>query len=375
MSRRFILAAAFAALPFSAQLLPALAQQTVDTPDRVDRPVVKGNLLLQLQTDKNVGGGNYDPNSYVSDSAFNAALFLDRHWSLQGTLYLNQVRTPAGGGFLQGQGLYLQQAFVNYDAERFIAFAGKFNPQFGMFWSAAPGVYGNNFSENDYWLTEGIGAGAGVRFAGLGQDQLSLSAWFKDNTALSTSAFARPRFGQPDTVRPGRLRHADGGAGNTRGPASFTLSWRSGDAAGLDGLQTNVDFSSLDHGSDGSRRQNMLAVGAQYQIPLGGDWSLAPLAEYVGIWNLNGAPGGIDQDRTYLNAGTALNWGGWQASAVYGLRNTEGGTTAPRDRLYTASLGYSFDSGVSLTAGWARQRVNGVTTDTIGGVIAYAWKF
>ncbi|MGQ3072517.1 MAG: hypothetical protein ACT7A5_15765 [Ferrovibrionaceae bacterium] len=371
MPRRFILAAAVAAALPS----PALAQQTVDAPDQIDRPVVRGNLQLQLQTDKNVRGGSYDPNSYISDSPFNAALFLDRHWSLQGTLYLNQVRTPAGGGLLQGQGLYLQQAFVNYDAERVTAFAGKFNPQFGMFWGAAPGVYGNNFAENDYWLTEGIGAGAGLKFAGLGDDRVTLAAWLKDNTALSTSLFDRPAFGQPSTVRPGRLRLGDGGAGNSRGPTSFTLSWRSGNAGGIDGLQTNVDLASLDHGNDGTRRQTMLAIGAQYQLPLGGDWSLAPLAEYVGIWNLNGAPGGVGQDRRYLNAGTALNWGNWQASAVYGLRNTEGGATAPRDRLYTASVGYTFDGGISLTAGWARQRISGATTDTIGAIVAYTAKF
>ncbi|MFX8616635.1 hypothetical protein ABTM15_20430, partial [Acinetobacter baumannii] len=64
-----------------------------------------------------------------------------------------------------------------------------------------------------------------------------------------------------------------------------------------------------------------------------------------------------------------------QASAVYGLRNTEGGATAPRDRLYTASLGYTFDSGISLTAGWARQRIAGATTDTIGAIVGYTAKF
>jgi hypothetical protein len=371
MSRRFVLAAAFAAaLPVTAS-----AQQTVDAPDQVDRPTVAGNLLLQLQTDKIVSGGSGDPNSYFSDSPFDVALFLNRQWSLQSTLYLNQVRQPAGAALLQGQGLYLQQAFVNYDGGRFTAFAGKFNPRFGMFWGAGPGVYGNNFSENDYWLTEAIGAGAGVTFAGIGEDSLSLSAWFKDNTAMSTSVFDRPAFGRPSTVRPGRLRYADGGAGNTHGPTSFTLSWRSDKVAGLDGLQTNVDVASLDHGTDGTRRHTMLAVGVQYQVPLGGDWSLAPLAEYVGIWNLNGAPGATAQDRSYLNAGAALNWGGWQASGVYGLRNTEGGATAPRDRLYTASLGYTFDSGISLTAGWARQRINGTPSDTLGAVIGYAWKF
>jgi len=373
MLRRIVLAAALAAAPVTAH-----AQQTVDAPDKVDGPVITGNLLLQLQTDKIVSGPaatNYDPNSYLSDSPFNAALFLDRHWSLQGTLYLNQVGSPAGAAFLQGQGLYLQQAFVNYDGDRLIAFAGKFNPQFGMFWGAAPGIYGNNFAENDYWLTEGIGAGAGIRFAGLGQDSLSLSAWFRDNTALSTSLFDRPRFGQPSTVRPGRLRYGNGGAGNTHGPTSATLSWRAQDAAGIDGLQTNVDLASLDHGTDGTRRQTMLAVGAQYQIPLSGDWSLAPLAEYVGIWNLGGAPGGVGQDRTYLNAGTALNWGGWQASAVFGLRDTEGGPTSPRDRLYTASVGYTFDNGIGLQAAWARQRISGATTDTIGGIVSYAYKF
>lgn len=371
MSRCFVLVAVIAAaLPCA-----AWAQQTIQAPGQIDRPTVTGNFLLQLETDKNVSGGSYAPNTYFSYSPFNAALFLDRHWSLQATLFLHQVRTPTGTAFLQGQGLYLQQAFVNYDDDRFTAFAGKFNPQFGIFWAAAPGVYGNNFSVADYWLTEGIGAGGGVRFAGLGDDQLSLSAWFKDNTALSTSAFDRPAFGLPTTYRPGRLRYGNGGIANTHGPSSFTLSWRSNKVAGLDGLQTNVDVASLDHGTDGTRRQTMVAVGAQYLIPLGGDWSVNPMAEYVGMRDVGGAVGGIAQDRSYFNVGAALNWGGWQASAVYGLRNTEGGPTAPRDRLYTVSLGYTFDMGLSLSAGWARQRIDGLVADTVGGIVAYGYKF
>ena len=38
-----------------------------------------------------------------------------------------------------------------------------FNPQFGMFWDRAPGVYGDEFAKAAYELTEGIGAGGAVK--------------------------------------------------------------------------------------------------------------------------------------------------------------------------------------------------------------------
>ncbi len=373
MLRRIALAA-----PLAVIATAAAAQQTIEVSGPVAGPFIAGNLFLQLELDKNVAGPpgtGYDPNAYVAHSPLSTALFLHRDWSVQTTLFLDQVQTPASAALLQGQGLYLQQAFVNYDDGRLIAFAGKFNPEFGIFWAMAPGVYGKNLTIADYWLTEGIGAGAGLGFAGLGRDQIRLSAWFKDNTALSTSLFDRPPAGSPATTRPGRLRLDDGGVGNTPGPTSATLSWRSQDAGGIAGLQTNVDLASLDHGTNGTRRQTMVAIGAQYRIALGGDWSVASLAEYVGMWNQGGATGGVVQDRVYASVGATLNRGPWQASAVWGLRNSQGGATSPRNRLYTASVGYTFDNGIGLQLGVARQYQNGSNLDTVGGLVTYGYSF
>lgn len=377
MSRRTALAAPCAAL-FVIGATVAAAQQTIVVSGPVDRPFIAGNLFLQFELDKNVAGPSgtgYDPNGYIAHSPLSAALFLNRDWSVQTTLFLDQVQTPTSAALLQGQGLYLQQAFVNYDDGRLIAFAGKFNPEFGIFWAMAPGVYGKNLTIADYWLTEGIGAGAGLSFAGIGRDQVRLSAWFKDNTALSTSLFDRPPSGSPTTTRPGRLRLGDGGVGNTPGPTSLTLSWRAQDVAGLPGLQTNLDLASLDHGDNGTRRQTMIAAGVQYLIPLGGDWSVAPIAEYVGMWNQGGAAGGIAQDRIYASAGATLTRGAWQASAVWGLRNTQDGPTSPRNRLYTASIGYTFANGIGLQAGVARQVQSGANLDTVGGLVTYGYSF
>ncbi len=346
-------------------------------------PHLTGEIELQMQADKLVkapSGTNRNANVF-SDSEANFGLFLTREFSIQTTFHLDQVKEQEKGGFLRGQAMFLEQAFVNYETSGYAAYAGKFNPQFGMFWDRAPGVYGDAFSKEDYQLTEAIGAGGAVKFDTLsfGSHELGAAGWFKDNTSLSWSLMNRPSFGADTTLRVGQNRRAYGGAGNTAGPQSWSASLRGDQFAIAPNLAYNLDFSSLAAGVDGTARQSMLAAGLQYQVPMPKGWKLVPLAEYVRIWHVDGDPAGVRQDRTLVNAGLALGWQKWTLSGVMGWRNTDapsdGSADATRDRLTTVSLGYEFDFGLELQAGWARTRVAGDTTQTLGALATYRYRF
>ncbi len=346
-------------------------------------PHLTGEIELQIQADKltRAPAGTSRRANVFSDSEANFGLFLTRELSLQTTLHLDQVKSQERGGFLGGQALFLEQAFVNYETDRLAVYAGKFNPQFGMFWDRAPGVYGDEFAKAAYELTEGIGGGGAVKLETLswGNHELGAAAWFKDNSPLSWSLGNRPSAGAETTERVGQNRRAYGGAGNTAGPRSWSASLRGDQFAVLPNLAYNLDFSSLAPGVDGTERQSMLAAGLQYQLPMPKGWRLAPLAEYVRIWHLDGDPGGVRQDQTLVNAGLALGWQQWTLSGVVGWRNTDapsdGSGAAARDRLATVSLGYAFDFGLELQAGWARVREAGETSDTIGALATYKYRF
>jgi hypothetical protein len=346
-------------------------------------PHLTGEIELQIQADKLVkapAGTNRNANVF-SDSEANFGLFLTRELSLQTTFHLDQVKDQQSGGFLRGQALFLEQAFVNYQTRGWAAYAGKFNPQFGMFWDRAPGVYGDAFSKEDYQLTEAIGGGGSVTFDTLsfGSHELGAGVWFKDNSPLSWSLINRPSFGAETTLRVGQSRRAYGGAGNTAGPRSWSASARGDQFAIAPNLAYNVDFSSLAPGVDGTARQQMLAAGLQYQLPMPKGWKLVPLAEYVRIWHLDGDPGGVSRDRTLVNAGLALSWQQWTLSGVMGWRNTDAPSDASadavHDRLTTVSLGYEFDFGLELQAGWARTRLAGETTQSLGALATYKYRF
>ncbi len=373
----------------------ALPKEVISEPGEVgveseaDRyPVLTGSLNLQLQSDKIFGGpaGTGMTRNTFSDSQANFGLFFNPNLSVQTTLRTLQVKAPtANNAFLYGQGAFVEQLYLNQETRDYALFGGKFDPAFGMAWLQAPGVYGNNFSNSftDYRLLEGDGVGGVYKHETLqyGDHELGLSAWFHDNTALSTSFLNRPAFGLPTTLRPGRLRQSDGGPSNTGSPNSFSATLRGDNFPSLQNFAYNLDFSSLARGVTETKRQTMLAVGAQYKVDLAKPWALKPLFEFVRIDNFAGNPGSLKQDRNYYTAGAELDWKEWSLSGVWGQRDLfnprTGGQLAKdfSDQLYTVSAGYQFDFGLQLQLGYARQKILDLWTDTVGLLATYAYRF
>jgi predicted porin len=348
-----------------------------------------GSINLQLQSDKIFGGsaGTAMTRNTFSDSQVNLGFFFNSTFSVQSTIRTLQVKTPASSNaFLEGQGVFLEQLFLNQETRDYAVYGGKFDPNFGTAWAQAPGVYGNNFSNSfsDYRILEAVGIGGAWKHETLqfGNHDLGVSAWFKDNTPLSETLGSHPSFGLPTTLRPGRLHESDGGPGNTRSLDSFSVSLRGDNFAYLPNFAYNLDFTSLAPGVTESKRQNMLAIGAQYKIELAKPWALRPLFEFVRIDNFAGNPGGLKQDRNYYTLGAELDWREWSISAVWSERDLfgprDGTGQLPKDfsdQLYTASIGYQFDFGLQAQLGYARQRILDVWSDTAGLLLTYGYRF
>ena len=121
--------------------------------------------------------------------------------------------TPGQSAAFTDLGLYADQLYAQFEAGPFNLQAGKIHPPFGRAWDVTPGLHGDDISGN-YELEERIGADAAYAFDAFGMEHiLQASAFTTDRTALSGSVF---------THRP-QTHLADGGAGNTDGVSSFSV--------------------------------------------------------------------------------------------------------------------------------------------------------
>jgi hypothetical protein len=300
---------------------------------------------------------------------------------------------------LGGHGAFLEELNAAYDGGVWNLRVGKQTlGSFGRAWSEHPGIFAKDFAE-DYKLTEALGIGAGAQFmdhADFGRHRID-AAWFMlDNTALSNSILSRPSRGGFLTERPARLRYEDGGAGNTRGPASWMVTIGGGDIDALPGLSYGIGHMELRRGGgDTSGRatdeQRHVATLA-WTIELGKDMTLTPLVEWARIRNVDfdgtdpatGAP--VFGRADYVTGQLIGRWNGWAAVAGTTARvNSQDAAAGPltHDRLYHASVEYQFTNGFTLGLGWKRERQpvaidpNGTfgRIDTLGALALYVLEF
>ncbi|MEH6405207.1 MAG: hypothetical protein V7750_17670 [Sneathiella sp.] len=257
-------------------------------------------------------------------------------------------------------GAYVNILTVNYDANLFSVYAGKFTPNFGIAWDAAPGLFGTDINE-DYELAEMLGAGGALNFAAAGAHTVSGSLFFQDTTFLSDSL--------GDSRGP--VDESDGGPANTEDLSSFALAL-DGEFSALEGFRYHVGFSSLEEGDDGDKNQNGYVVGAEYSFNLTEEITATPLVEYAFIDNA----GGIDDDETqYITAAFALNYGGWDAAATYQHRDTETAGDDFNDYVAALTVGYTFENGIGISGGLREADEEGVESSTAGVLLSYAIEF
>jgi hypothetical protein len=279
---------------------------------------------------------------------------------------------PSENRHFRSHGLYLQDIILRY--ERTLVsdgpnnfsvriFGGKFGPNFGTAWDAAPGLYGADFAE-DYEFVERFGFGVAfiIDSAAVGTHTLTASTFVLDRSPLAGSVITK-------RTRPVL---ADGGPSNTKGLKSFHIALDGEKIPGLEGLTYHVSF--IHQGVRGGPDERGIAVALGYAGELSG-FTVKPLIEYAHIFDADGVSG---QSRRYLTTGFAIEKDSWEFALSHTFRHTHtpmGGTV--RDNLIATSLGYTFENGIGVAVGYSYRNEDSIATHTVGVLLTYefCWAF
>ena len=329
---------------------------------------ISGELSFEIQTDGiNSAGRAFTDTHMDVESSLDVAV--TRRITLNTGLAFEEVdpvdgesTRPRGSRLLENSGLYVQQLYLEWSDDAWSVHAGKFDPEFGVAWDGASGLYGDDFA-GDYEITEQLGAGVRVPLAGEGEGAVSLSfdAFMVDTSGLASCMVTK-------CVRP---RRHDGGAGNTSWPRSFsvTLGADALPALGGSGIQAGLLRRAGGEGDPDDELGIALALTHAFALDGGAavEWT------FEGA-RLNHFEAGTD-DVTFLTAGLAWERDRWNVAIAGAMRHygTKQGEDT-RDTLLQLSAGYAFESGLSVEVGW-RGRTGDVADQAIGAVIAYGVEF
>lgn len=325
-------------------------------------PTISGELSLEMENDWTHESD--DENSELNDLyptitlTTKAAFTNELSINLEATL--EPVEDASDDRAFEDLGAYVNILTFNYNTDLLSVYAGKFTPNFGIAWDAAPGLFGSDLS-GDYEFVEMLGVGGSLNFEAAGSHSISGSLFFQDTTFLSDSV--------GDSRGP--VDRSDGGPANTEDLASFAVAL-DGDFSALDGFRYHVGFSSLDEGDDGDENQNGYVIGAEYSFNLTESITATPLAEYAFIDNFGGVSG---DEAQYITAAFALNYGGWDASVAYQHRDTETGADDFNDFVADLTVGYTFENGIGIAGGLREAEEEGVNSSTAGILLSYAINF
>lgn len=170
--------------------------------------------------------------------------------------------------FFQEEGLYLEEAFAVLKLAGARVQLGKFNPQFGVAWDEAPGMYGDDITD-EYEVTEQVGAAVSFNLHNSErvQQHLTLAAFTADRSAFSDTLFTRR--GRTDNV-PGQ---------NVSGSVALD-----GELQGLlPGISYHLGWRRLAEFNDIAEENDGYAAALRYQTELRDDWALRFLYEWVNV--------------------------------------------------------------------------------------------
>jgi len=346
-----------------------------------DYPGLEIEAELAFQSEKTVG--NRDRRK-ISDSftqlEAGIGLSFTEALAARAILKFEPVRSTTSSRFLDDQGLWIEELYLDYQGEWGGLSAGKFNPRFGTAWDRLSDLFQKSFAA-DYERTEALGAGVTLKTgtADWGSHELGAALFRFDNTFLSNSAFARPKFGNDDTERVKRNRERFGGPGNTGGLDSFTVILEGGDFPGLDGLGYHLGHSRLARGVSEAKVERGYVGALRWAFDAGQGMTLTPLVELAHLRHA----GGSAEHATYLTTALEVGWQDWRLVAARTSRHmdepADGSGTFGYD--YTDSLlsllaAYTFDFGLEASVAWKRERVEGASLlQAIGFRLSYGLTF
>lgn len=329
-------------------------------------PRLRGTVAVEIQNDTAVRSDDADAefNDLFTKTEPTLALEFTPEIAIRAGLVLQPVAEPRPGEdrFFADHGLFVEELVLVWEGRRAALHGGKFTPNFGIAWDAAPGIYGTDTAE-DYELSERIGLGGRISFGGeeSGEHRLSASLFFLD-TSLLADSYPRGR---------GNTSRSDGGPSNTESLVSFALAL-DGEIAAAPGLAYHLAIVDQAKGAGGGRDEWGLVGAATYEAELAGGWTLAPLLEVAHFEDFANLAG---QTRTYVTAAVEIGRDNWSGAAAYTGRIARGPAGDADDFQVQLSVGYAFASGFAVQIGWKHGREARVDTDTIGVLLSYAFGF
>jgi hypothetical protein len=266
-------------------------------------PYISGEVAIEVQNDWTYDSDDKDAelNDLFTLTEPEGVLHITPGLSalVHGVLEPVEAPGPRDDRVFEAQGLFVEELHLTYATEWFSVFGGKFTPNFGLGWDAAPGVYGTDFAEDGYELAEQIGLGATVTFKDkrLGAHTLSASTFFTDTTVLSESAFDNR----------GRTSLSSGGPGNTEDFSSFAVALDGGEIPALPGFGYHIAFVLRAEGQGSTADETGIAIAAKYSFSVAGV-EVSPFIEYVNFDDLAGTDG---DERDFLTTSLQMVWNQW----------------------------------------------------------------
>lgn len=279
--------------------------------------------------------------------------------------FRNQTSTTA----FNSEGLYLSQLYGTYALGAVTAYAGKIHPRFSVGYDQVPGIY-DTFA-NDYEQKERIGAGALANvLPGYGRHILSAETYYRDNSVLSRALFSNSNQDDPATLRPGRLRTGQGGAGNT---GSFDVALDGSRIPGLESLRYHLGVTREGVGQAVERAETGVTAAASYEFKLTPRIAMTPFVEYAHFDNFGGANG---ERRDYVTSAVEFDYRKYALSFVVAPRRVAAlGEAARWDLQRGTTLSYTIMPRLTVSAGYLRTRDGAQLENTVGTAVNYVLRF
>lgn len=341
------------------------------SPVMADEPVLSGEVVMELQNEFTADSD--DPSTDEYNNLFfrtevAPTLQLNEHFYIDGVAVLEgiQDRDPNESNAFDNEGIFIEEIKLNYQNGPWTAWAGKFNPGFGIAWDFGRGIWGEDFAE-DYEITEKLGFGGGytVEDDNLGTHTFAVNTFFADTTFLSSSVITKRD----------KLTENDGGTSNTEDFSSFVISLEGENLGGIENLYYKLGYRSQSAGdvNVGADRETGYVITLGHVFPITEDVEIDALAEYADISNFDT---GTDDNRyTTLSIITRFAEG-WNVTTAYTARDIDvSGGSDMNDHLLQISGGYDFGQGTTAEIGWRNSEENNMDTDIIGGLIRHNFTF
>jgi hypothetical protein len=346
----------------------------------------RGVFTVAFQVDNVLGNGpTYRSfTNLFAESELRGYIAVTNHFTLNGLAKLEQARDQIQGGAFVDQSLYIQRLFGVINLAPFHLYGGKIHPRFGIGWFRTPGLYGTDFAE-EYELIERLGFGLRIDARGeFGSHRLTVEAFQADTSFLNGNAFANSaQLGDPGVKRQGKRTLADGGVSNTGTFESFAVAVSSR-WPGLRGLGTEVGFLKQRASPLDARDEYAWTASAFWRLPLRGDLSIEPLAEFTSV----AGQAGTDRNVDYVTLAANLRIGELWAVALHTSQKYVRDHAANDFRTdwlvgfaVALDLGDAFKdelpwlAGLTAVAGWRYDRKAGVERDTLGFLLKYEKSF